>query len=152
MITETRSSKYDRTPHLCFKLQSSQVEVSELSRVLESRLSSRFGSVRAVKIWFSAFWAVALQAEEKSFAVALDRNKYAEDEWVLLAAPLDTPALLDRLRKRKPLADPPELRLICNEIHAAITATPGVSAVRWYFEGFNSQGAAVLTPNELSWI
>lgn len=79
------------------------------------------------------------------------KSKYEDAEWILLVGPLDKPTLLDRLRGRKPISDVPALMLICREIHAMLTAISGVSAVRWYFEGFGSQTSAVATPDELPW-
>jgi hypothetical protein len=41
--------------------------------------------------------------------------------------------------------------LLCREIHTMLTEISGIAAVRWYFEGLDSQTAAVATPNELPW-
>jgi hypothetical protein len=48
-------------------------------------------------------------------------------------------------------SDTSELMQLCREIHAMLTPIPGVSAIRWYFEGLNDQTPAVATPNELPW-
>jgi hypothetical protein len=81
----------------------------------------------------------------------LDRSKYEDAEWVLLVGPSQTPGLVDLLRGRKPVDYSPELLRVCREIHTALTGIPGITAVRWYFEGFNSQTAAVATTDELPW-
>ena len=65
--------------------------------------------------------------------------------------PLEGPGLLDRLLGRKPISKVPELTLTCREIHQVLTAIPGISAVRWYFEGRKTQSVAVATPDELPW-
>lgn len=82
----------------------------------------------------------------------LDRSKHENDEWILLVGPSQTPGLLALLRGRKPVDYSPELVQVCGEIHTALTGISGITAVRWYFEGFHSQTAAVTTPDQLPWI
>lgn len=65
--------------------------------------------------------------------------------------PLEGPGLLDRLLGRKPISKVLELTLTCREIHQVLTAIPGISAIRWYFEGRKTQSVAVATPDELPW-
>ena len=119
--------------------------------MLAHHLDARFDSFRVIKKWFVTPWAAVLQTGQKSYSMVLGKSKYEKDEWVLLVGPSETPGLFDLLRGRKPVAHSPELQQVCREIHAALTAISGITAVRWYFEGFHSQTAAVATPDELPW-
>ena len=147
------NSNYSKTPHVCFKAEFSSATRadSELPRLVERQLHTRFDSVRVIRTWFLARAGCVVQIGEKSFTVALTRSKFGDDEWILLVGPLDTPRLLDRLLRRESLFDASKLMLICREIHTLLTAIPNITAVRWYFEGFRSQTAAVATPDELPW-
>jgi hypothetical protein len=143
---------HDNTPHACFKAGSPLRETGndELSGVLEHALRARFDSVRVIKTGPMASLTVVLQTAGKSFSMVLGRSKYEDDEWILLVGPPDGPSLLDRLRGQ-PLSAAPELILTCHAIHEILTELPGISAVRWYFEGLRTQTAAVATPDELPW-
>jgi hypothetical protein len=144
-------SDYSKTPHVCFKAEFPPAAKAddELPRLLERQLQSRVDSVRVMKARLLAPWAVVLQKGEKSFSAVLGRSKYAADEWVLIVSPPDTPSSLGR--GLSPPSDASGPVVICREIHAVLTAIPNISAVRWYFEGFRNQTAAVATPDELPW-
>jgi hypothetical protein len=89
--------------------------------------------------WFFGSSAVALQLGEKAFSVIWFRSRYENGEWIVVVVPA-------------PLTNSPELVLICREIHTLLTATAGVTRIRWYFEGPRIQGAEVVTtPDELPW-
>jgi Ca-activated chloride channel family protein len=138
---------YGRTPHVCFKAEGASAPVSgdELAKILEAGLHARFGPIRIKRRWFIAQWIAVLRVGEASFSVHLGSSKDKDHEWVLLAGPLDR----DNGQRSRNFAS--ELTLICREIHAALTAVPGISDVRWYFEGLQSQRHAVATPDELPW-
>jgi hypothetical protein len=133
-------SDYSKTTHVCFKVERSLTAVAddELPRVLERQLGTRFDSVKMKKMPFMASWAFVLQMKQKPYSAVLGRSKYADDEWLLLVSPPNTP-------------DASELIVVCREIHALVTAIANVTAVRWYFEGPHNQTAAVATPDELPW-
>ncbi|MFL6604742.1 MAG: hypothetical protein ACJ8R9_25875 [Steroidobacteraceae bacterium] len=144
---------YDNTPHVCFKvdLAPNGSADDEVPRLLERHLRTRFDSVRVIKTGFLAPLAVELRAAAKTFSAVLGRNKYEGDEWILIVGPLEGPGLLDRLLGRKPISEVPDLMLTCREIHGMLTAISSITAVRWYFEGRNTQSAAVATADELPW-
>jgi len=144
---------YRKTPHACFRSEfpASTSSRDEIAGILEKGLRGRFDSIEVSKKWFIARWIAVLRLGQKSFAVLFDKSRYEKDEWVLLVGPLDTPSLIDRVRGPPPGDDAPELISICREIHNALTAANSVSAIRWYFEGFSSQSAAVATPDDLPW-
>lgn len=120
--------------------------------MLAHPLKGRFAAVQVTKIPLTTSWAVALQVAQRSFAAVLGKSKYGNDEWILLIEPPDAPRFLDRIRGHKSVVGSPELIQTCREIHAVLTTTQGISAVRWYFEGPRNQTAAVATPDELPWI
>jgi len=150
LLTRWIGQEFDyRSPHVCFTMQlASAGDIrNELSRILKTRLRARFGSVRETNTWILALsmrWffgssAVALQLGEKAFSVIWFRSRYENGEWIVVVVPA-------------PLTNSPELVLICREIHTLLTATAGVSRIRWYFEGPRIQGAEVVTtPDELPW-
>lgn len=145
---------YSKTPHACFKVEGASIGRTddELPRMLTNHLQTRFASARVKKMPFFGSWTVELQVgPESSFTIMLNRSKYGNDEWVLLLDPLQSRGLLDILRGHKPTGSSSGLMQACRDIHAYLTATPGITAVRWYFEGFRSQTAAVATPDELPW-
>ena len=92
-----------------------------------------------------------LQLERRSYAAVLGPSQYGNDEWILLVEPPDAPGLLDRVRGVESTVSQEGLNRVCREIHAVLTTTQDISAVRWYFEGFHTQTAAVATPDELPW-
>jgi hypothetical protein len=144
---------YNNTPHVCFKVELPPRGSAddEVPRFLERHLRTRFDLARVIKTGFLAPLAVELRAGAKTFSAVLGRSKYEDGEWILIVGPLKAPGLLDRLLGRKPISEVPELMLTCREIHQMLTAISGITAVRWYFEGRNTQSAAVATPDELPW-
>ncbi len=144
---------HNSTPHVCFKVElpSNGNIDDEVPRLLERHVRTRFGSARVIKTGFLAPLAVELPAGEKTFSAVLGRSKYEDDEWILIVGPLEGPGLLDRLRGRRPISEVPELMRTCREIHQMLAAISGITAVRWYFEGRDTQSEAVATPDELPW-
>jgi hypothetical protein len=144
---------YNNTPHVCFKVElpPNGSADNEVPRLLERHLRTRFDSVRAIKPGFLAPLAVELRAGAKTCSAVLGRSKYEDGEWILIVGPLRSPGLLDRLLGRKPFSEVPHLMLTCREIHEMLTVISGITAVRWYFVGRNTQSAAVATADELPW-
>jgi hypothetical protein len=96
--------------------------------------------------------SINVQVEQgSSFMVVLTRSNYEDDQWALLVGSLRVRGLLDFLRGRNPIGVSPEWIQVCRDIHTMLTSSPGITDVRWYFEGFRSQSAAVATPDELPW-
>lgn len=141
------------TPHVCFKVElaPSAAAGEEVPRLLERHFRDRFESVRVIKTGFLAPLAVELRAGAKTFLAVLGKSKYGAGEWILIVGPPRGPGLLDRLLGRKPTSEVPELVLTCRQIHGMLTAIAGITAVRWYFEGRNTQSEAVATADELPW-
>jgi hypothetical protein len=113
---------------------------AELSQILQQRFVDRFNSVKKVKMWLLAPWAVLVRVKQQSFLIGLKKSKFSKDEWIVQVGPMDTPPGYSD-----------ELLLICREIHTLLAAKEGISAIRWYFEGFHNQSKAVATPDQLPW-
>lgn len=80
------------------------------------------------------------EVNQKSFLIGLKESKFGKSEWIVQVGPVN-----------KPLGYSEEILLICREIHAVLTTTRGITAIRWYFEDFHNQSAAVTTPDQLPW-
>jgi len=144
---------YRRTPHACFRCELSVPVIvrDEIAGILERGLKGKFDSVEFGKIWFIIPWSAVVRLGHKSFAVLFGKSRYKDDEWVLLVGPLDVPGIMHRLRGPPPDDAARELIRTCRETHNALAMANGVSAIRWYFEGFGSQSVAVATPDDLPW-
>jgi hypothetical protein len=90
--------------------------------------------------WFLSKWIVVVEVNQKSFLIGLKKSKFAKGEWIVQVGPVNAP-----------LGYSEEILLICREIHAVLTAAAGITAIRWYFEGFHNQSAAVTAPDQLPW-
>ena len=142
-----------RSPHACFKVapDSKINDGDELMSVLERDLSARFDSVRVIERRFLLrVRTISLKAGRKSFLVSLVRNRFDNDEWVL-GVDQTYESLVGYFMDRKLNAKSSELRMICHDIHVLLASAPGISAIRWYFEGRRTQGSAVATPDELGY-
>ena len=143
----------ERTPHVCFKVELPSDKGSDggLPEALKCQLKSRVDSVRMFKIWFSGPWVLRVHSRQHSFPTMLGKSRYSKDEWVLIVSPPRVPTVSDKLFRRKARDDVEEVMGFCRAIDASLNAIPGVTAVRWYFEGAGKQSPAVNTPDELPW-
>lgn len=145
---------YAKTPHACFKVKSTSFGSAEdeLPQTLAKYLQTRLASVRVRKMPFFGSWAIEVKVGPgSSFTVMLDKSKYGDNEWVLVLGSPTGSSLLDFMRRRDQTSHPPQLIQACRDIHTYLTSIPGITEIRWYFEGFHSQSAAVVTPDELLW-
>ena len=143
---------FRRIPHACFKFGTELVEKSEsqLPQLLSQYLGTRFRSTAPVKQPFAGPWIIKVQlAPDATFMIAISRMKRSRDMWVLQITPgriEGTGGRLALLRGRIPTEDSRELLPACREIQVFLTSTSGISAVRWFFQGFRT---GVRTPDEL---
>jgi hypothetical protein len=76
--------------------------------------------------------------------VAISRVKAPRDvapertEWILGIAPLQD-------------VGAKELMFVSEHVHEFFISTPGITALRWFFNGWNRKTPAVRTPDELGW-
>jgi hypothetical protein len=144
---------HENTPHVCFRadlVPSGSVD-TVLPGILERQFRAVFESVNIVSVGQLASLVVTFQTGEESFSAVLGRSKFERDEWLLLVGPPSGPGLLDRIRGHGADVGLQELMTACREIHTILTRIPGISAIRWYFEGSRTQSPAVETPDELPW-
>lgn len=113
---------------------------AELSKSLEQCFVDRFNSMKKLKTWLFAPWAVLVRVKQQSFVVGLKKSKFSKDEWIVQVGPMNSPPGYSD-----------ELLLICQEIHTLLATKAGIFAMRWYFEGFHNQSKAVATPDDLPW-
>lgn len=78
-------------------------------------------------------------------------RKYGNNEWIVMMGPGRFRDSCGFLLGRNFTGVSPALMQLCREIHAMLTAAPGITRIRWYFEGARTQGVAVNTPDELPW-
>jgi hypothetical protein len=140
-------------PRVCFKNLASSSEKSgaELAHKLADRLREKAGPV-GIKKWPLATWALKLEVGGKPFTAGLSKAKKRENEWILMVGPSDAgPSLLEFLGWQRAGAPSQELMQACREVHAVLTGSSDISAVRWYFIRPNNKPTAVLSPDELPW-
>jgi len=143
---------HENTPHACFKAPSpGSGAASDLLQLIEQHLRDQFDSVRVRKAPGLTSWLVVLNSGTQTVAAVIGPSKYDPGEWILIVGPGERLGLLDRLLRTNLSVPTPELKHACSRIDRALAAIPGLSAVRWYFEGTQTQSAAVTTPDELLW-
>ena len=140
---------YENTPHVCFRVTppTSGDVTDTVPRLIERQLRQQFESVQLLNSRFLPPMTAVLSAEGRSFAMVLGKSKYEAGEWILIVGPSDSPSQWARLRRQRPVSNVAELRRVCDTIHELLIALPGVSALRWYFEGARNP----TTPRELPW-
>jgi hypothetical protein len=124
---------------------------ASLARALESALRARFDSVKPFDNWRDCGWVIEVQVNQKAFEVYFTRFSAEGDEWLLAAAPLGSPGFIGRLLGRKPIECASELRAIASEVHKLLSATQGVSQVRWFLGGPPEAVPKFTRPEELPW-
>ena len=144
---------YENTPHVCFRVTppTSGDVTDTVPRLIERQLRHQFESVQLLNSRFLPPMTAVLSAEGRSFAMVLGKSKDEAGECILLVGPSDNPSQWARLRRQRPVSNVAELRRVCDTIHQLLTRLPGVSALRWYFEGARDPMPAVATPHELPW-
>jgi hypothetical protein len=134
-------------PRAAFKVEAELASESDrrLLQMLSQRLSSKFKSTPAEKMWLSPGWAFNLQLGRDPFHVVLKESTQWQDSWILMVTPGGLSGFLALVRGTDISAG---LSQICREIHVFLTNTAGISEVRWYLTGSRT---AVATPEELPW-
>jgi len=123
----------------------------ELVRRLEFQFRGRFKSCRFRKIWLFGSWAAVIQTEKNSHAVGITQSKYDKNDWIIAVSPAREIKPTSLESRHMARLEEEDIRFLCRELHAELSAINGVSAIRWYFEGTDSQSSAVATPDELPW-
>jgi hypothetical protein len=143
----------DKAPRACFGVESSLKSSAkeEISRILESGFSARFGTMKQGLLWHRDARFVDVSVGQKSVSVLWHPSKFEEGAWILTVAP-DPPSIWDYFRGRTAVVYKEELKLVSRDVHALLVAEQCISKLMWYFNGFREQGRkGVWTPDELPW-
>jgi hypothetical protein len=133
-------------------IEESPDPIPRIPQMVAQHLKTRLEGVEVRKVPLHRFlerhrrtWAVNAPTGPGSafFVLLVKRQKRDKDEWMILVAP---PLYLKRPRDAFV-----ELPRLCGEIHEFLTTTPGISKIRWYFQGFGAYFGVAPTPDELPW-
>jgi hypothetical protein len=138
-------------PEACFKAEPELYapDPSALPKALAGLLQSQTKKTPFLRMWTIE---VPMQAKgANGFAVGVRRSPYGENEWIAILAPPVVGNPLGYIWRRGRVArSTPQLLQVCRQIHGALTETPGVSLIRWYFQTSDrSRPVAVWTPDDL---
>lgn len=143
-----------RVPRVQFCLELLPVRRArkELALMFEKHLAKRFGPVRVFKRVFLPVSILTLNIRDSKFVIAVtrERRKKHDNEWYVSVDPIEYPAPknLPRELERKYATD---MLAISEEMNVLLTGVPGVTRLRWYFEGWDIKKPGVRTPAELPW-
>jgi hypothetical protein len=116
---------YSKTPHVAFKAEvaSGKSARNEPTRLFESHLCDRYGSVRQVGIRIHGSRLHVLHVGRKEITVVWYRSRFKDGEWISLVGRYDLPPL-DRFRGRQPIIYSEELKLVSRGIQALLARRP----------------------------
>jgi hypothetical protein len=148
---------YMNSPHVRFRvdanvIQESSDSIPPIPQMMAQHLKNRFEEAtvsitplrRMVALLRRAWFVAVPTGPGRAFFVLLvSRKKWDTNEWVIQCEP--------PLYLRKPPDAFVELPGLCREVHAFLTTTPGISQVRWYFQGFGRWFGVAPNPDELPW-
>lgn len=145
-----------RVPRVGFGLEQQPARRArrEIAGMLERHLSKRFGPVRSFRRYFLPVSLLMLNVNGNNFvaSIARERLKGQDDgEWCVAVNPLDYPVPKKNLPEDEERKYARDLMLISDEIQTLLTNTPGVTRLRWFFEGWDVDKPGVRDPAELPW-
>jgi hypothetical protein len=120
--------------------------------MFERHLTKRFGPVRMFKRVFLPVSILTFNVLETKFVIAVtpERRKKYDNEWYVSVDPIEYPVSKDLPRELE-MKYAGNLLAISEEINVLLTDIPGVTRLRWYFEGWDKKKPGVRTPAELPW-
>jgi hypothetical protein len=121
---------------------------SQLPRMLWEHINRLRVCAPVDKNWFLPGWSLDVRQGQQIITIAVTRSEYGPNSWILLVVLGGPRGVLARVRGRRAMDMPAELLPVCREVHAFLTSTSGISAVRWYLTGDET---SVATPDELPW-
>lgn len=130
----------------------------DLAKWLSRQLSKRFGHIPLYPGYLFRASILVVSLNNEKFHVRVHENKYpgnnpgkTERIWVVGVNPSRFPVLGERFTEDEQEKYAKDLLVISNEIHAALTGTPEVTGLRWWFAGWDFQRPGVPTPAKLPW-
>jgi hypothetical protein len=126
----------------------------KLADMFARRLSEQFGPIQVIRrvIYPVAFLVFKVGGVDYSVGITRRRHRRPrKGEWYVLIDPLDAASAVTNPTIDEQRTYARDLRLIIDEIHAVLSTAPGVTRLRWFFEGWDVKKPGVQTPQELSW-
>lgn len=125
-----------------------------LADMFARRLSEQFGPIQVCRrlIYPVAFLLFKVGGVE--YSVGITRRKHRgprKGEWYARIDPLDAASGVTNPTVDEQGIYARDLRLISDEIHVVLSTAPGVTRLRWFFEGWDVKTPGVRTPAELPW-
>jgi len=126
----------------------------KLADMLARRLSDQFGPIQVVRRMIYPVAFLAFKVAEVDYSVGISRRKPRaprKGEWYISIDSVDAASGITNPTADEQWAYARDLRLIGHEIHAVLSTAPGVTRLRWFFEGWDVKKPGVRTPAELPW-
>jgi len=142
-----------------FELQPALPTRQDLADLIKEGLSKSFGPVQVRYPFIQRLYRVStliLSVNGKEVLVSLMRDGFRRDlpeyqrEWMVLVDPFSGP-VWRVLRHDSENGYESTFLAVSNEIHALLVKVPRITALRWYFKGWNPKKPCVRTPSELPW-
>lgn len=145
-----------RVPRVGFSLEllPARRAREELTGMFERHLSRRFGPVRTLRRFIFPVSLLTFNLAEGKYVVAINREtrkNRGHGEWYVAIDPLEYPVPMKNLPADEERKYARNLMVISDEIHALLASTPGVTRLRWFFDGWDARKPGVRTPVELPW-
>jgi len=144
-----------RLPRVVFNLElvPARGARKELTKKIERHLSKNVGQVRSIGRWIFPVSLLQITLAAGNFAVGIARRRRKGPDYGAWSISIDpvigrVPGNISSEEQRKCAKD---LMLISDAIHALLTEIPGVTRLRWFFEGWNNKTPAVGSPADLPW-
>jgi len=153
-----------KVPRALFRLELKPEKRSRqmLASMLRQHLSKRYGRVNIryplvqALLLMRKISLLTLSVEGKGIIVALQRKKMTPEvptgkgEWRLLIDPFDASIPMRRMLSLEREYQM-ELRMVSDDLHSFLVGTPEVTALRWFFMGWDPMVPAVRSPAQLPW-
>lgn len=126
----------------------------KLADMFAKRLSEQFSPVQVVRRMIYPVSFLLFKVGEIDYSVGITRKRPRgpqKGEWFVRIDPVDAASGIKNSTIDEQRTYARDLRLICDEIHAVLATTPGISRLRWFFEGWDVKKPGVRTPAELPW-
>lgn len=125
----------------------------KLADMFARRLSEQFGPIQVLRrvIYPVAFLAFKVSGVDYSVGITRRHRGPRKGEWYVLIDPLDSASGVTNPTVDEQRTYARDLRRISDEIHAVLSTAPGVTRLRWFFEGWDVKKPGVQTPPELPW-
>jgi hypothetical protein len=155
-LGESTCATLQRMPRVMFSLDlpRGRRRRNTLPKVLARQLSEKFGTIEVFPRTILSLSCLKFKVNRFDFVVRIAQRKAQgarNGEWFVAVDPFDAPAPLANLSRDEQIEYARDLRLISDGVHAVLVAMPGVTRLRWFVDGWESEKPGVRTPAELPW-